>query len=232
MTTPLPQLENKRAFVRAMFDRIAPRYDLVNRLMTLGLDQSWRRSALEAASVGPGDRVLDLACGTGDLSELCERRGATVIGLDLAREMLRAANHRNPVIGFCQCDASALPVADASVTVVTCGFALRNFTNLEQVFREAARVLVPGGRLILLEIDQPESRLLRMGHGFHMNQIVPRLGSLISDAEAYRYLPASFEYLPGTHELAALLHKSGFARSEKRAHLFGAAQRVLAWRAE
>jgi len=226
----LPSPTHKREFVRAIFDRIAPRYDLVNRIMTLGLDQSWRRAALDAVALKPGERVVDLATGTGDLAALAHARGARVVGVDFAEGMLRAACRRRPRGLFVQADGGRLPFRDASVSVVTCGFALRNFTDLDGVFAECARILAPGGRLVLLEVDEPRSRLLRWGHSLHFRHIVPRLGAWLSDPEAYRYLPASAAYLPREEELIARLETAGFTRALKHRHLFGAVQQVRATR--
>ncbi|MFQ5515010.1 MAG: ubiquinone/menaquinone biosynthesis methyltransferase [Myxococcota bacterium] len=227
---PLPSAESKRDFVRAMFDRIAPRYDLMNRLMTLGLDQRWRSQALDAVSVGPGDRVLDLATGTGDLAELARARGARVVGVDLALEMLRAARRRCAQGRVVRADAVALPLPDASFDVVTCGFGLRNFCELEAVLHECARVLAPGGRLVLLEVDEPRSRIARWGHGLHFRHVVPWLGALVSDGTAYRYLPASASYLPEERELRRRIEAAGFDRVRKRRHLLGVAQELSAVR--
>ncbi len=226
----LPPAEQKREFVRTIFNRIAPRYDLLNRIMTLGLDQSWRRAALDAVGLKPGERVVDLATGTGDLAELACARGAQAIGVDFAGGMLRAARGRRPYGLFVQADACQLPFGDASAAVVTCGFALRNFTDLNAVFAECARILEPGGRLVLLEVDEPRSRLLRWGHALHFQHLVPRLGAWLSDREAYRYLPASTTYLPREEELLARLEAAGFTRVSKRRHLFGAAQQIRATR--
>ena len=227
----LPQAQAKREFVRTMFDRIAPRYDLLNRVMTLGLDRSWRRAALEAVRIGPGDRVLDLATGTGDLAELARARGArVVVGVDFAPAMLRAARRRQPDGLFVRADALRLPLPDASIDAITCGFSLRNFVELDRVFAECARVLAPEGRLVVLEIDQPRARLLRLGHALHLRVAVPLLGALLSDAAAYRYLPASAAYLPAEEELRARLEKAGFTRLRKRQHLFGAVQQLSALR--
>lgn len=227
----LPAPEQKREFVRAMFDRIAPRYDLVNRLMTFGMDQRWRHEAVDAACVGAGLRVLDLASGTGDLAELCRARQAQVVPIDLAAGMLRAARKRHAAGLYVQADGAELPLGDASADVVTCGFALRNFDRLDAVLAECARVLVPGGRFVVLEVDQPRSRILRFLHGIHFEHIVPRIGALLSDAAAYRYLPASTHYLPPEDELRARLLRAGFARVEKRQRLLGAIQLLIAERA-
>jgi len=214
-----------------MFDRIAPRYDRMNRLLTAGLYQRWRREALDRIAVGPGDRLLDVACGTGDLAELAGRRGAEVLGLDFARAMLAGAVRRQVPAFLAQADGALLPVADASADVVTCGFALRNFESLPIALAEMARVLRPGGRLAILEVDQPESPLLRAGHGFYFNHIVPLIGGLLSDRKAYAYLPQSTVYLPPAAELRALIEKAGFTDVAQQRRGFGAAQILTARRA-
>lgn len=220
----LPTGGEKRIAVRNMFDRIAPRYDLLNRLVSLGLDQSWRRLALDLVAVGPGDLVLDLACGTGDLCEQVQRRGARVLGADFAREMLRGAVDRGIDAEFANADAEALPIANASIDVVTCGFALRNFVSLPRVFDEIARVLKPGGRMALIEVDRPGSSLVRGAHSLYFDRFVPFLGGFLSDRAAYSYLPESTAYLPTPEELFAMLDKAGMQQVTKRSLLFGAAQ--------
>ncbi len=227
----LPSGEAKGAAVRAMFDRIAPRYDALNRLLTAGLDQRWRRIALDVAGVGPGDRVLDLACGTGDLAEAAAARGARVVGADFAREMLRGARARSRALALVQADAAALPLRDGCVDALLCGFALRNFAELEPVLREMARVLAPGGRLALLEVDRPASRWLRAGHSLYFDRVVPALGGWLSDRAAYAYLPRSTSYLPEEAELLARVERAGFARVRKRRFALGAAQLISAVRA-
>jgi demethylmenaquinone methyltransferase/2-methoxy-6-polyprenyl-1,4-benzoquinol methylase len=207
-----------------MFDRIAPRYDALNRVLTAGLDQTWRRTLLDAARVGPGDLVVDVACGTGDLAELARSRGARTVGVDFAREMLRGARRRGIEAGFLQGDAAALPLATASAAVVTCGFALRNFVDLGAVFAEMARVLTPGGRLALLEVDRPASRWLRRLHGVYFDRVVPRIGGWLSDRAAYAYLPRSTAYLPDASALAALIERAGFRQVQRRRLLLGTAQ--------
>jgi demethylmenaquinone methyltransferase/2-methoxy-6-polyprenyl-1,4-benzoquinol methylase len=214
-----------------MFDRIAPRYDRLNRLLTLGLDRSWRRRALDAIAVGPGDTVLDLACGTGDLCELARMRGARVIGIDFAREMLRGAVRRGVRGSFVQGDAAALPLADACCDALLCGFALRNFVSLAGVAVEMARVLVPGGRIALIEVDRPRSRLPRAGHSLYFDRVVPRVGGWLSDREAYAYLPRSTVHLPAQTDLYALLQSAGFTELRKLRLLLGSAQIITGVRA-
>lgn len=230
LTNALPPETEKRARVRAMFDRIAPRYDGMNRLMTLGLDQRWRRAAIAAIGVGAGDRVLDLACGTGDLAELCAARGARVIGVDFAGEMLRGARGRAVSAGLVQGDAVRLPLADASISAAVSGFALRNFVSLPAVFAELARVLQPGGRVALLEVDRPRWRIVRAGHSLYFDRIVPWVGGLLADRDAYAYLPQSTSYLPPAPELRASLEASGFLGARHRSFLLGAVQLLTAER--
>ena len=228
----LPPDEEKRARVQAMFDRIAPRYDLLNRVISGGMDQRWRRRALALARVGPGDRVLDLACGTGDLCEQTRALGATPIGADFARQMLFGARARGVAADFVQGDAAALPIADRSIDVVTCGFALRNFVSLPDAFREMARVLVPGGRIALIDVDRPDSALVRFGHSLYFDRVVPWIGGIVSDRDAYRYLPQSTAYLPDASEMLALLAKSGFEQVAKHRLMLGAAQILIGVRVE
>jgi demethylmenaquinone methyltransferase/2-methoxy-6-polyprenyl-1,4-benzoquinol methylase len=202
----------------------------MNRLLSLGLDQRWRREALAAVAVSPGDRVIDLACGTGDLGELAARRGARVVGVDFAREMLRRARARGVGAALVQGDAQALPFADASASALVCGFALRNFVSLDAVLAECARVLRPGGRIALLEVDRPSSWLVRAGHSLYFDRVVPLLGGLLSDRAAYRYLPDSTTYLPPEPELLRRIEAAGFTALRKRRLLLGAAQLLIAER--
>jgi demethylmenaquinone methyltransferase/2-methoxy-6-polyprenyl-1,4-benzoquinol methylase len=215
-----------------MFDRIAPRYDAMNRLLTAGLDQRWRRAALDAVGVGRRDRVLDLACGTGDLAELAAARGARVVGVDFAREMLCGARRRGIPALWIHGDAASLPLSDGSATVVTCGFALRNFASLKEVLGEMARVLESGGRLALLEVDRPSRAVVRAAHSLYFDRLVPRVGGWLSDRAAYTYLPRSTAYLPAAPELAALIADAGFQKLQRRPLLLGSAQIITAVRAD
>ncbi len=227
----LPEPSEKAAVVRAMFDRIAPSYDRMNRLMTLGLDQRWRRAVVDELRVGPDDSVLDLACGTGDFAEFAAARGAHVVALDFSSAMLLGARKRRlPRTALVQADALRLPLADASVSVAISGFALRNFVAIPPVLAELARVLRPGGRLGLLEVETPHLAPLRIGHGIYFNHVVPAVGALLSDGRAYRYLPASAAYLPPEGTLKAMLGEAGFASIVKQRYAGGAAQSLTAVR--
>jgi demethylmenaquinone methyltransferase/2-methoxy-6-polyprenyl-1,4-benzoquinol methylase len=194
--------------VRSMFDAIAPRYDLVNRLMTFGLDASWRRQAISMLAAPPGSVVLDVGCGTGDLARNLRRDGQRSLGLDLSLGMLAAARAGGaPLV---QADASALPLRTGAADAVVSGFAVRNFADLAGVMNELGRAVRPGGRLALLEVGEPTSRILRFGHRIWFTHVVPRLGALLSDGAAYRYLPRSVAYLPSFDEFARLLGDAGF----------------------
>src|SRR5579862_1898468 len=219
MAAMLPQGEEKARAVRAMFDTIAPRYDLVNRVMTFGLDVRWRKRTVRALDLAPGATVVDLACGTGDLSRDLVSCGYQPVGLDLSSGMLRHARAAVPLV---QGDAAALPVGDAAVDGAVCGFALRNFVALPPVFAELARVIRPGGRVALLEVANPP--------GFYFTHVVPRIGGLLSDAGAYRYLPRSVAYLPAPEAIASLLGDAGFGSVARVALTAGVAQLFVATR--
>jgi demethylmenaquinone methyltransferase/2-methoxy-6-polyprenyl-1,4-benzoquinol methylase len=210
-----------------MFDTIAPRYDLVNRLMTFGLDRSWRARAVAALDLAPGAIVVDLACGTGDLCRAVAGAGWQPIGVDLSMGMLRHARTTAPLV---QGDGTALPLPDASVDGVISGFALRNFVALPPVFAELGRVVRPGGRVSLLDVATPAHPLLRAGHGLYFGRVVPRLGAALSDADAYRYLPRSVAYLPEGDVIISLLADAGFGAAQRRLLSGGITQLITATR--
>jgi demethylmenaquinone methyltransferase/2-methoxy-6-polyprenyl-1,4-benzoquinol methylase len=228
-TTPetLPEGEAKVEAVRTMFDAIAPRYDLVNRIMTFRMDVRWRRRTVRALALPPGSTVLDLACGTGDLCRELASSGLSPIGVDLSFGMLAAARTDAPLVHG---DALRLPLPDASVDGVTCGFALRNFESLPPFFLELARVVRPGGRIALLEVAEPPNRILRWGHGVYFGKVVPRVGGLLSDPAAYRYLPRSVAYLPEPEAMLDQLRTAGFAEVDRSLLSVGIAQLVSARR--
>jgi demethylmenaquinone methyltransferase/2-methoxy-6-polyprenyl-1,4-benzoquinol methylase len=227
LSTPLPHGDEKTEHVRTMFDAIAPRYELVNRLMTFGLDARWRRRAVSDLRLAPASVVLDVAAGTGDFSRELRRQGHRAIATDLSFNMLHTArNVENRV----QADASHLPFRWASFDGATCGYALRNFTDLEKTFTEMARVLRPGGRLSLLEVAEPRGGLLRAGFRLWFRRVVPFIGSVLSDRDAYHYLPASTAYLPETGEIVAMLNRAGFSAVNNRRIMGGLSQQFLATR--
>jgi demethylmenaquinone methyltransferase / 2-methoxy-6-polyprenyl-1,4-benzoquinol methylase len=213
MPETLPQGEEKAAAVRSMFDAIAPRYDLVNRIMTFRLDVRWRRLAVGSLALRRGSCVLDLACGTGDLCRELDAAGLTPFGVDLSFGMLAAARTNAPLV---QGDALRLPVRDGAVDGVTCGFALRNLVDLAPFLAELRRVLRPGGRIALLEVAEPANPVLRWGHGIYFGKVVPKIGGLLSDASAYRYLPRSVAYLPDPEDMRAMIADAGFTAVERR----------------
>ena len=195
--------------VRAMFDRIAPVYDLMNRVMTVGLDGRWRRATAEAV-VRPGDRVLDACCGTGDLTVADARAGGHVTGLDFSERMLDRARRKAPELEWVQGDLLALPFEDGSFDAATVGFGVRNVEDLPAAVRELRRVLRPGGRLGVLEITRPAG-VLRHFYGIWFDRIVPLLGRILPGGDAYTYLPASVRRFPGPDDLARALEEAGFA---------------------
>jgi len=195
--------------VRSMFDRIAPVYDAMNRLMTAGLDRRWRRLAVELV-VQPGDRVLDACCGTGDLALEAERQGGRVVGLDFSERMLERARRKSTTAEWVRGDVLALPFADGSFDVVTVGFGVRNVDDLELGLRELRRVLRSAGRLAVLEITQPRGALSPF-FAVWFDEVVPLLGKVLPGGRAYAYLPASVKRFPGAQELTELLTECGFA---------------------
>jgi demethylmenaquinone methyltransferase / 2-methoxy-6-polyprenyl-1,4-benzoquinol methylase len=220
----LPQGEEKGRRVRDMFDAIAGRYDLVNRVMTFGMDVGWRRRAVRQLRLPGGALVADLACGTGDLCRELSRDGYRAVGFDFSLGMLAKATTDVPLV---QADVLRLPLADRSVDGATCGFALRNVVDLEAFFAEIARVVRPGGRISLLEASQPDGPLMRAGHAVYFRRMVPMIGGLLSDREAYAYLPKSMAYLPPVAEMVTAVRDAGFPDAE-RVPLSGGIAQVLA----
>jgi demethylmenaquinone methyltransferase/2-methoxy-6-polyprenyl-1,4-benzoquinol methylase len=197
--------------VRSMFDRIAPVYDVMNRVMTMGLDLRWRRLAARAV-VRPGDEVLDAACGTGDFAvaslRLLGSRGR-VVGLDFSEAMLQRARRKAPEVEWVRGDMLALPFGDASFDAATVGFGVRNVSDLDLALRELRRVLRPGGRVAILEITHPRG-VLRPFCSLWFDRIVPLLGKVLPGGSAYAYLPASVKRFPRAEELSERMRAAGF----------------------
>ena len=197
------------AQVRAMFDRIAGVYDLMNGVMTAGMHHRWRSRAADLARVGPGSQVLDVATGTGDLAVELASRGASVVGVDFSERMLELARAKAPGIEFAAGDAHALAYADGSFDAATVGFGARNFGDLRQGLSEMARVVKPGGRVVVLEITTPSKPPLSTFFSLWFDRVVPKLGRFAGDPDAYTYLPASVKRFPDAPSLAGLLHEVG-----------------------
>jgi demethylmenaquinone methyltransferase / 2-methoxy-6-polyprenyl-1,4-benzoquinol methylase len=231
LSAGLPTGDAKARAVREMFDTISPRYDLVNRVMTFRMDVGWRRRTVKALALPRGSTVLDLAAGTGDLCRDLEAAGIAPIGMDLSFGMLAHARTTAPLV---QCDATKLPIPTNAVDGVTCGFALRNFVDLDLFFKEIARVTRVGGRIALLDASTPDNAVLKFGHGIYFGKVVPAIGGMLSDRSAYRYLPKSLAYMPPPDRLLAMLRDKGFSGVQRRllhggiAHLITATKGSIA----
>ncbi len=220
---------DKAGRVRRMFDAIAGRYDLNNRVHSFGRDQSWRRKAVKMADIGPADHVLDVACGTGDLTfALARRNPASIRGVDFSAGMLEIADRKAPRHGgtpatFTRGDAMALDLPDESCTVVTIAFGIRNVTEPGAAIAEFHRVLAPGGRLLILEFSQPANPLVRFGADIYNHRIMPLTATLLSGdrSGAYRYLPRSIESFATAGELAAIVERAGFESVTQKPLTFG-----------
>jgi len=195
-----------------MFDRISGVYDRMNSVMTAGMHHRWRERAADLARVGPGDRVLDVATGTGDLAVELDRRvapGGEVVGMDFSESMLNLARHKAPGIRFEAGNALELPYSDGEFAAATVGFGARNFSNLPRGLAEMARVTRPGGRVVVLEITTPQRPPLSAFFSMWFDRVVPAMGRLAGDPDAYQYLPSSVRRFPGPHDLAAEMAGAG-----------------------
>jgi demethylmenaquinone methyltransferase / 2-methoxy-6-polyprenyl-1,4-benzoquinol methylase len=223
----LPQGDEKVRAVRAMFDTIAPRYDLVNRIMTFRLDVRWRRLAVHSLGLPRGALVADLAAGTGDLCIELERQGLRALSFDLSLGMLVADRSGAPRV---EADILRLPVTDIALDGAVCGFALRNLVDLPRFFAELHRVVRAGGRIALLDVATPPNPLMRAGHAVYFGRVVPLIGGLLSDPAAYRYLPKSVAYLPTPDALVTYLADAGFSSVGRRLLSGGITQLLTATR--
>ena len=227
-TKKLPEGEAKVAAVRDMFDAIAPKYDRLNRIISFRLDVRWRKRAVRDLALPAGSTVLDLASGTGDLCIDLSKAGMTPVSMDLSFGMLSADRSGSPRV---QTDILRLPVPDASVDGVMCGFALRNLLDLPTFFNELGRVVKPGGRIALLDVSVPKNRVVRWGNGIYFGKIVPKIGAALSDGPAYAYLPKSVAYLPEPSIMVSALQEAGFADAEHAQLSGGLTQLMVGTRA-
>ncbi len=226
-TETLPQGPAKKAAVREMFDTIAPRYDMVNRIMTFRLDVRWRKITVRSLGLARGSRVIDLASGTGDFCVELRDSGYRPLSIDLSFGMLLQDHSNSPRT---QADILRLPMPDAAVDGVTCGFALRNLVDLQIFFGELARVTKPLGRIALLDVGVPSNALLRFANSIYFGKIVPLIGGLLSNRAAYKYLPRSVAYLPDPAKLREMLTRAGFKNVEHRQLSGGLTQLLTATR--
>ncbi|HUQ16571.1 MAG TPA: ubiquinone/menaquinone biosynthesis methyltransferase [Candidatus Saccharimonadales bacterium] len=223
--------------IAAMFDRISPRYDFFNRVLSFGTDIGWRRRALEELAARPGERVLDLGSGTGDLAFAVAAAGARVVAADLSHGMLAVLLRRSGreragrLVGPVVANVHALPLRDGSVDRVVSGFTVRNVGDLPSAFRELRRVLRPGGRLVVLELSHPPRRLFALTYRAYFEQVAPRLAAALGgDPDAYRYLPRSLRAFPGADELATVIRSVGFVQVRYERLFFGIAALHIAER--
>jgi len=223
----LPQGPAKQAAVREMFDAIAPRYDMVNRIMTFRLDVRWRKITVRSLGLAKSSRVIDLASGTGDFCVELRANGYRPLSIDLSFGMLLHGHSNSPRT---QADILRLPIPNAAVEGVTCGFALRNLIDLQIFFDELARVTKPLGRIALLDVGVPRNRLIRFTNSIYFGKMVPLIGGLLSNRAAYKYLPRSIAYLPEPDKLREMLTQSGFKNVEHRQLSGGLTQLLTATR--
>lgn len=233
MVKPYNTDQTKKEEVREMFDRIAPRYDLLNHTLSMNVDRLWRRHAVGIVRRADPRRILDVAAGTGDLAIEMARRipGAEVLGVDLSERMLAVARGKAGERGlerrvrFVEGDAEHLSVADNSMDAATVAFGVRNFGDLDAGLRELYRTIKPGGIVVILEFSRPRNRFIRSFYEFYSYRILPRIGGLVSrDRRAYEYLPASVGEFPAPDEFAAMMARAGFRDCRTRSQSFGIAQ--------
>ena len=206
--TELPQGDEKKKMVRAMFDSIAPTYEKANTFMTFGLDKYARNVLAKELRLAPGSKILDLASGTGDFSRMFTDHGFETVAVDLSHNMLKVAEKTSNKI---QCDGTELPFEDNSFDGVVCGYALRNFVNLEELIVELFRVLKPGGKFMAVDVSVPTNPVIKFGNQLWFTKMVPKIGRIISkDRAAYEYLPRSTSYMPTDRVLEKMFEAKGF----------------------
>ena len=220
---PRAQLDRQPRDVARMFDAVADSYDRTNAVMTGGQERRWRRIVADTLAISAGDRVLDLAAGTGASSASLQERGASVVACDFSQGMLAVGRRRQPTVRFVAGDALHLPFADAAFDAVTISFGLRNFVDVDGALNELARVTKPGGRIAILETSAPRRQPMRAGHHFYVRRVMPRIAKLVAtNSEAYEYLAESMAAWPTPDALADRMTAAGWERVEWRQLLLGA----------
>jgi demethylmenaquinone methyltransferase/2-methoxy-6-polyprenyl-1,4-benzoquinol methylase len=206
--------DSKGRYVRRLFGTIADRYDLITVLLSYGQDRKWKKRLIELAAIAPGMRVLDLACGTGDVAYLASARGARVVGLDITPRMIalaKAKPHAGNRLAFLVGDMTALPCGDGSFDIVTTGYGIRNVPRIDQALTEIRRVLAPGGTVVSLDFNRPESLAVRVVYLGYLTLVGSLLGfALHRDPDTYRYIPESIKRYPGARGVVSLMEAAGF----------------------
>jgi demethylmenaquinone methyltransferase/2-methoxy-6-polyprenyl-1,4-benzoquinol methylase len=214
--------QGKQRYVRTLFATIADRYDLITRLLSYGQDQRWKRRLVAFAGLRAGDRVLDLASGTGDIAFAALPQTAHVVGLDVTHRMMQLAAARDPRVPFVTADMLALPFGAGRFDVVTTGYGLRNVPDLDLAIREIHRVLTPGGRLLSLDFNRPGNPIVRGVYWVYLTMVGSALGAVLhGDPDTYRYIPESIRNYPGAAAVAGLLEQRGFTGVRVVPVLFG-----------
>ena len=232
------QGEDKKKFVQKMFDDIAPKYDFLNHFLSLGIDIYWRKIFIRKLNIANGAKVLDVACGTGDICfEILKYHAVSVTGLDLSQNMINLANEKAKKrnqnnVTFIHGDAENLPLESNSIDYLTISYGFRNISNYETSLSEFYRVLKPGGILGILEFSKSKSRIIGAIFGLYFNQILPRIGSLFSRSDAYRYLPESVDFFPSRHDIYQKIIYSGFQRAEIHDLTFGISTIFLGFKSD
>lgn len=213
-------MDAKETKVQGMFDKIARRYDFLNRVMSLGLDTGWKREAANKVSE-KGSLVLDVACGTGDITLFSKKAGSRVIGLDFSMDMLRYARKKDPSIMWIKANAQSMPFRGSVFGGVVSGYAMRNFSDMGKALVEMNRVMVPNGKISILEFSHPQNPLWNLLYKMHMGVIAPFLGAIFSDRSSYAYLPGSIKKFPDQEGIKKTMEDCGFVVTYKNL-LFGA----------
>ena len=220
--------KQKKKFVKEIFEDVSHRYDFLNHILSFGLDFYWRKKLVKYTEADSGHKILDVATGTGDVVfEFLKNNNVEIIGLDYAFNMIKIAKKKAKKYGvadktqFMQGDGEALPFPDNSFDRLTISFGFRNIGHYDDALKEFNRVLKPGGQLLILEFSEPKSKLFNKVYQFYFKKILPRLGALLSRADAYRYLPESVDYFPQRDEVCHLIIDSGFQKAEVYDLTFG-----------
>ena len=232
------QGQEKKEFVRKMFDDISPSYDFLNHFLSLGIDIYWRKKFIRKLDIMVGYSILDVACGTGDVGfEILKKHSVSITGIDLSPKMVELAQRKShqknlDKITFIEGDAENLPIESNSIDCLTISYGFRNISNYEKALEEFYRVLKPGGKLGILEFSKPKSKVIGFIFKLYFYHILPRIASFFSRSDAYRYLPESVDFFPSRHDICRKIIYSGFKRTEIHDLTFGISTIFLGFKVE